>query len=205
MTGTLVYLMEYLTSVKKQFLYYKTLAEKAIDQIEEPLLFCQRNEDSNSIAMIVKHLAGNMLSRWTNVLSSDGEKPWRDRDSEFVNDLDSKAAVIDLWNLGWSCFFNALDTFSNKDLETIIYIRNEGLTVVEAIQRQLAHYPYHIGQMIYIAKELKQGPWKSLSIARNQSKGYNEGKFAKEKGERSFIDAELNKFDKDDQDIGKSA
>ena len=160
--------MDYLSSVKKQFLYYKTLGEKAIEQLEEPQLFFQRNEDSNSIAMIIKHLAGNMLSRWTDVLTTDGEKSWRNRDNEFLNDLTTKASVMDLWNKGWICFFNAIDSFRSSDLDTIIYIRNEGHTLMEAINRQLAHYSYHVGQITYLCKLLKDSEWNSLSIPKKK-------------------------------------
>ena len=119
--------MDYITSVRKQFIYYKTLGEKAIDQLEESQLFIQKNEESNSIAVIISHLAGNMLSRWTDVLTTDGEKPWRNRDAEFENILSSKIEVMNLWNKGWTCLFVALDSLTEKDLDTIIYIRHEGL------------------------------------------------------------------------------
>lgn len=184
----------YLASVKKQFLYYKMLGEKAIDQLEPGQLFQATNEDSNSIATIVKHLHGNMLSRWTDFLNSDGEKVWRTRDAEFENDLTDKSQVMDRWNEGWACLFTALDSLQPEQLSAIIYIRNEGHTVIDAINRQLAHYPYHVGQIVYAAKMLKKGEWQSLSIPKNKSNEYNTGKFAQEKAVRHFTDEELKKL-----------
>ncbi|WP_291286211.1 DUF1572 domain-containing protein [Flavobacterium sp.] len=181
----------YLESVKKQFLYYKMLGEKAIAQLESEQLFVTLNEDTNSIATIVKHVSGNMLSRWTDFLTSDGEKEWRNRDSEFENDLQSKEEVMMSWNKGWDCFFNALNSLEPEQLSDIIYIRNEGHTVIEAINRQLAHYPYHIGQIVFYAKQLKKGDWDSLSIPKNKSGNYNAEKFAKEKEIKNFTDDEL--------------
>ena len=186
----------YLNSVKKQFLYYKMLGEKTMSQLQPEQHFVVVNEDTNSIATIVKHLSGNMLSRWTDFLTTDGEKEWRNRDSEFENDLQTKEAVMALWNKGWDCFLNALDSLQPEQLSTIIYIRNEGHTVVEAINRQLAHYPYHIGQIVFYAKQLKTSDWESLSIPKNKSNSYNETKFAQEKSIRNFTDEELKKIKK---------
>jgi tartrate dehydratase beta subunit/fumarate hydratase class I family protein len=185
----------YLESVKKQFLYYKTLGEKAIDQLEPEQLFVSINEDTNSIATIVKHLSGNMLSRWTDFLSSDGEKEWRNRDSEFDSRFhgNDKEELLNVWNKGWDCFLDALNGLHTEQLSTIIYIRNEGHTVIEAINRQLAHYPYHIGQIVFYAKMLKKSEWTSLSIPKNKSNNYNTDKFSKEKSIRNFTDDELNK------------
>ena len=183
----------YLESVKKQFLYYKMLGEKAIHQLEPEQLFVMVNEDTNSIATIVKHLSGNMLSRWTDFLTTDGEKEWRHRDAEFENDLKTKTEVMQLWDKGWDCFLNALKGLSADQLSEIIYIRNEGHTVVEAINRQLAHYPYHIGQIVFYAKQLKSSAWDSLSIPRNASNSYNADKFSKEKNRKHFTDDEMKK------------
>lgn len=184
----------YLESVKKQFLYYKTIGEKAIEQLEPQQLFIAVNEDTNSIATIIQHISGNMLSRWTDFLTTDGEKEWRNRDSEFETVLQTKEEVLACWNKGWTCFLNALDSLTPEQLTTIIYIRNEGYTVVEAINRQLAHYPYHIGQIVFYAKMLKQSEWNSLSIPKNKSNSYNADKFAKEKSIKNFTDDELNKL-----------
>ena len=186
----------YLDSVKKQFLYYKTLGEKAIDQLETNQLFQSPNEDSNSIAIIMQHLAGNMLSRWTDFLTTDGEKEWRNRDEEFETIIQTKEELIELWNKGWNCFFYALNSLTSSQLDTIIYIRNEGHTVIEAINRQLAHYPYHIGQIVFYAKILKETNWNSLSIPKNDSKKYNSDKFSKEKSIKNFTDEELKKLKK---------
>ena len=184
----------YLESVKKQFLYYKMLGEKAMDQLQPEQLFVQINEDTNSIATIIKHISGNMLSRWTDFLTSDGEKEWRNRDAEFENDLQSKNEVLETWNKGWQVFINTLDSLNPKQLSDIIYIRNEGHTVIEAINRQLAHYPYHVGQIVFYAKQLKNSDWESLSIPKNKSGNYNAEKFAKEKEIKNFTDDELKRL-----------
>jgi hypothetical protein len=184
----------YLESVKKQFLYYKTLGEKAMDQLEPEQLFFAVNEETNSIATLVKHLSGNMLSRWTHFLTTDGEKEWRNRDSEFENDLQSKEEVLALWNKGWECLFTALNGLQPKQLSQIIYIRNEGHSVIEAINRQLAHYPYHIGQIVFYAKQLKNSDWESLSIPKNKSNSYNADKFSQEKSIKNFTDEELKRL-----------
>ncbi len=184
----------YLESVKKQFLYYKTLGEKAMDQLDPEQLFVSINEDTNSIATIVKHLSGNMLSRWTDFLTSDGEKEWRNRDAEFEATIKTKEELLITWNKGWDCFFEALNGLQAEQLSTIIYIRNEGHTVIEAINRQLAHYPYHVGQIVFYAKMLKNSEWTSLSIPKNKSNSYNSEKFSKEKSIRNFTDDELNKL-----------
>jgi len=184
----------YLESVKKQFLYYKTLGEKAMDQLEPEQLFVSINEDTNSIATIVKHLSGNMLSRWSDFLTTDGEKEWRNRDSEFVETIKTKEELLDIWNKGWDCLFEALNGLKADQLSQIIYIRNEGHTVIEAINRQLAHYPYHVGQIVFYAKMLKKNEWTSLSIPKNKSNSYNSVKFSQEKSIRNFTDDELNKL-----------
>jgi len=184
----------YLESIKKQMLYYKTIAEKAIEQLSEEQLFVSVNEDTNSIANIVKHMSGNMISRWTDFLTSDGEKPLRERDVEFESFTTSKEDLLEIWNKGWKCFFNAIDSLQPEQLSQIIYIRNEGQTVLDAINRQLAHYPYHIGQIVFYAKMLKKGDWDSLSIPKNKSNDYNSDKFSKDKSIKHFTDDELEKL-----------
>jgi hypothetical protein len=184
----------YLESVKKQFLYYKMLGEKAMEQLEPEQLFVSTNEDTNSIAVIVKHLSGNMLSRWTDFLTTDGEKETRNRDAEFENDLQTKEEVLTAWNAGWDCFFGALDSLQPEQLSEIIYIRNEGHTIIEAINRQLAHYPYHIGQIVFYAKQLKNSDWDSLSIPKNKSNSYNATKFAQEKTIKNFTEEEFRRL-----------
>jgi hypothetical protein len=184
----------YLESVKKQMLYYKTIAEKAINQLEEEQLFISLNEDTNSIATIMNHMVGNMLSRWTDFLTTDGEKEWRTRDAEFETPIQTKEELLTTWNKGWDCFFNAINTLQPEQLSQIIYIRNEGQTALDAINRQLAHYPYHIGQIVFYAKMLKQKEWTSLSIPKNKSIEYNADKFSKEKTNKHFTDDELKKL-----------
>ncbi len=184
----------YLESVKKQFLYYKMLGEKAMEQLEPEQLFVSINEDTNSIAVIVKHLSGNMLSRWTDFLTTDGEKETRNRDGEFENDLQTKEQVLKVWETGWDCFLGALNSLQPEQLSEIIYIRNEGHTVIEAINRQLAHYPYHIGQIVFYAKQLKNSEWDSLSIPRNKSNSYNADKFAQEKSIKNFTEEEFRRM-----------
>jgi len=174
----------YLTSVIKQFEYYKSLGDKTFEQLTVHELKKQSSDNSNTIATIVKHVSGNMLSRWTNFLNEDGEKPWRQRDSEFIDNLESKEHIIESWNTGWTCLFNAINNLQEGDLNTIVYIRNQGHTVVEAINRQMMHYAYHIGQIVFMAKTIKGTEWQSLSIAKGQSDKYNSEKFSKEKGNR---------------------
>jgi len=184
----------YLESVKKQMLYYKTIAEKAMDQLEEEQLFLAINENTNAISIIIQHMSGNMLSRWIDFLSTDGEKEWRNRDAEFQTTIKTKEELLSLWNKGWDCFFSAINALTIEQLSTIIYIRNEGQTAMDAINRQLAHYPYHIGQIVFYAKMLKQTEWTSLSIPKNNSDSYNADKFSKEKSIKNFTDDELDKL-----------
>lgn len=187
---------DFLRSANRQFLYYKTLGEKAIDQLEPEQLFVSLNDDTNSIATIVKHLHGNMLSRWTDFLTTDGEKEWRNRDGEFesLKEEQTKDTILKQWNEGWACLFNTLNNLTPENLSQIIYIRNEGHTVLEAINRQLAHYPYHVGQMVFYAKILKKSEWTSLSIPKNKSNDYNTDKFSKDKAKKHFTDDELDKL-----------
>lgn len=184
----------YLNSVKKQMLYYKTIAEKAMEQLEDEQLLYSANEDTNSIAIIIQHMAGNMLSRWTNFLTTDGEKEWRNRDAEFEIEISTKQELLQVWEKGWDCFFTAINALHPEQLSQIIYIRNEGQTAMDAINRQLAHYPYHIGQIVFYAKMLKKSDWNSLSIPKNKSQQYNADKFSKEKSQKHFTDDELKKL-----------
>lgn len=185
--------IDYLESIKKQFEYYKMLGEKTFDQLTDEQLFWQYNEDSNSIATIVKHLSGNMLSRWANFLTTDGEKEWRNRDSEFENDIKNKTELITKWNEGWSCLFKAIESINPENFNTLIYIRNQGHTITEALNRQLAHYPYHIGQIVFIGKMVCHDQWISLSIPKGDSKSYNKEAFSKPKKKGHFTDESLNK------------
>ena len=178
----------YLSSVKKQFEYYKSLGDKTFNQLSDKDFFVHLREDGNSIAIIVKHIVGNMLSRWTNFLTEDGEKSWRNRDDEFVNTFKTKEEIILNWEKGWQCLFNVLEPLESKDLEKIIYIRNQGHTVIEAINRQLCHYSYHIGQIVFLGIQIKNGNWESLSIPKNQSKNYNKEKFEQQKTKKHFTE-----------------
>ena len=176
----------YLESARKQFEYYKTLGERSIAQLSDEALFWQYNPESNSIGIIVKHLWGNMLSRWTDFLTADGEKEWRQREAEFDADIKDRQELMEKWNAGWACLFTALDSLNEDNFGTTIYIRNMGHTVVEAINRQMAHYAYHVGQMAYIARMIKGADWQSLSIPRGESAAYNQAKFAKPKHREHF-------------------
>ena len=187
----------YLTSVRKQFLYYKQLGEKAMDQVSDKNLFETFGPTGNSIAIIVKHLWGNMLSRWTDFLTTDGEKEWRDRDSEFLNSMNTREEVLKMWEAGWSCLMQALDSINDNDLQRIVYIRNEGHTIMEAIHRQLAHYPYHVGQIIFAAKIFSGNSWESLSIPVGKSKEFNAEKFSNPKTRHHFTDDYLTSPEKD--------
>ena len=183
---------DFLISARKQFEYYKMLGDKTFAQLTEEQLFWQFNNESNSISTIVKHLWGNMLSRWTDFLTSDGEKEWRNRDAEFDNDIYNRQELLDKWNAGWTCLFEALDSLKEEDLQKEIYIRNMGHSVVEAINRQLAHYPYHIGQIVFIGKMVCDANWTSLSIPKGNSNAYNADKFSKPKRKEHFTNELLN-------------
>lgn len=186
--------MNYLENTRNLFLYYKQLGDKTIAQLDNEQLFWKNAKDENSIATIVKHLSGNMLSRWTDFLTSDGEKTWRNRDDEFEDaSLKNRADVLACWEKGWTCLFDAINPLEDKDLNHIVYIRNQGHTVVEAMNRQLGHYAYHVGQIVLMGKWQKGDNWQSLSIAKGQSKAYNQEKFAQEKERGHFTKEFLNK------------
>jgi hypothetical protein len=169
----------FLQSAIRRVAYYKDLGDKTFAQISEADFYFTPNKENNSIAIIIQHVAGNMLSRWTDFLTSDGEKEWRNRDTEFEAQQLSHQQLTDLWEKGWSCFLSALQQLTPDDLLKPIYIRKEGLMVINAINRQLAHYPYHVGQIVYIAKIIKDNQWQSLSIAKGNSKQYNQQLFDK--------------------------
>jgi hypothetical protein len=187
--------LQYLDSARRQFMMYKQLGEKAMAQLDEQELNWQANEDSNSIANIVKHMWGNMLSRWTDVLTTDGEKPWRQRDAEFEHESYDRIALMKKWDEGWQCLFNALNSITDEDLNRVVYIRNEGHTILEAINRQIAHYSYHVGQIVYISKLRVKHEWHTLSIPRHKSADYNAEKFSQDKEQRHFTDEWLEKKD----------
>jgi Protein of unknown function (DUF1572) len=183
----------FLPSATAQFQYYKLLGEKTFGQLTDEQLFWQYNDESNSVAIIIKHMVGNMLSRWTDFLTTDGEKENRNREAEFENDVITKETLLALWNKGWKCLFDALVSITEDDLKREIFIRNQGHTVVEAINRQLAHYPYHIGQIVFIGKMLCNTNWNSLSIPKGNSQRYNEEKFAMPKHREHFTEEHISK------------
>ena len=164
----------FLQDAIKRLKYYKTLGDKTFDQLKEEDFFFQPSGESNSIAVIIQHLYGNMLSRWTNFLTEDGEKEWRKRDAEFEAMDCSKQDIISFWNTGWDCLLNTLTGLTAEDLTKTIYIRTEPLNVADAILRQLAHYPYHVGQIVYLGRLIKDKEWQSLSIPKGESNQFNQ-------------------------------
>ena len=153
---------------------YKKLADKAIAQLKDEEFFVALDEEANSVAVIMKHMAGNMFSRWTDFLTTDGEKPNRNRDMEFVMEANtSKDDMLDYWERGWACVFAAIEPLKPEDFESKVKIRGEEHTIVQAINRQLMHYSYHIGQIVFIAKHFRSTEWSSLSIPRNRSGDFN--------------------------------
>ncbi len=166
------------------FRYYKKLGESAMAQVSDEQLLAVLDPEMNSIAQIVKHMAGNMRSRWTDFLASDGEKPDRHRDSEFEEPPATRVAMMKLWEAGWSCVFNALEPLGPTDAGRKVTIRGEAHSVMQAVNRQLAHYAYHVGQIVFLAKHLQHANWKSLSIPRNQSAKFNQRVAAGEASQR---------------------
>jgi len=177
-----------LSSTIKLLEYYKQLADKSFAQLEDQALFWQYNDESNSIAIIVNHICGNMLSRWTDFLSSDGEKEWRNRDQEFEQNIKTRDQLLQQWEDAWKVFFDALRQINAENIDQEIYIRNKAHTIHEAIQRQLAHYASHIGQIIYIAKMASAQKWTSLSIPKGASKEFNKKAFETPKRKEHFTD-----------------
>jgi uncharacterized protein DUF1572 len=163
----------YMEDSLELFRYYKKLAERAIDQVSDGQLFAAPDEESNSIAIVVKHMTGNMRSRWTDFLTTDGEKPDRNRDSEFVQPPDTREKLLQTWEEGWTTVFSALQPLSDADLGRTVTIRGEAHSVMQAINRQLAHYAYHVGQIVLLAKHFTQDRWQSLTIPRNRSAEFN--------------------------------
>jgi hypothetical protein len=178
----------YLAGIRKQFEYYKLLGDRTFQQLEDEDLLWQYNEASNPIAVMVNHLWGNMMSRWTNFLTTDGEKEWRQRDQEFEDVIRTREQMINKWNEGWACLFNALDSVNEDNFNTRVYIRNQGHSIPDAINRQLAHYAYHIGQIVYVGRMIKNSEWTSLSIPKGQSAAFNTSKFSRPKHKAHFTD-----------------
>lgn len=164
----------YIDSINKIFLQYKTLAEKSFSQLSDAEIMIIPAPESNSVALIVKHTHGNMLSRWTDFYTTDGEKEWRKRDDEFENGYTTKTELLKDWEAGWACLFAITNKLTAADLSKIIYIRGEAHLVLDAINRQIAHYSYHVGQIVFLAKLIKQANWNSLSIPKGQSKQFND-------------------------------
>jgi hypothetical protein len=164
----------FLKDAIKRFKSYKELGDKTFEQITEEAVFYQPNAASNSIAVIVQHMYGNMLSRWTNFLTEDGEKEWRKRDAEFEVISCSKSDILSFWNEGWACLFKTLESLTPEDLTKTVTIRTEPLLVYDAILRQLAHYPYHVGQIVYLGRLSRNEEWVSLSIPKGNSSQYLE-------------------------------
>lgn len=174
----------YLTDSIALFHHYKCLAERSMAQVADDQLFLAVDVESNSIAILVKHMAGNMLSRWTDFLTTDGEKPTRHRDQEFVDPPATREALMDLWERGWQCVFDALQPLTDNDLSRTVTIRGEAHSVLQAINRQVAHYSYHAGQIVFLAKHLGHENWTALTVPRNQSQEFNRKVAAGEASQR---------------------
>ncbi|MRG87763.1 DUF1572 family protein [Salinibacillus xinjiangensis] len=172
---------EYLRIVVERFNSVKRLGDRTLEQLSEQELHWSPNEESNSVAIIIKHMSGNMISRWTDIFTSDGEKEYRNRDDEFIDDIASKTALTNVWEQGWQTLMATLDGLQEQDLLKSIYIRGERHIVIEAIERQMAHYAYHVGQMVYIGKQLKTSNWESLSIPKGKSEEYLQQKLDQHK------------------------
>jgi hypothetical protein len=164
----------YLDDSLSLFRYYKKIAGAAMEQVSDEQLWAVLDSEMNSIALIVKHMSGNMRSRWTDFLTSDGEKPDRNRDTEFVNPPSDRQALLTMWESGWSLLFSALEPLSPEDMTRKVYIRGEAHSVMQAINRQIAHYAYHCGQIVFLAKHLQHAQWKTLSVPRGQSAKFNQ-------------------------------
>jgi len=184
---------DHLESSRKQFNYYRQLGDKTIAQLSDAELIKEPVEGVNSVAIIVKHIWGNMMSRWTDFLSSDGEKEWRAREAEFEDEGMNRALIEQRWNEGWETLFSALDSINDSNYTELAYIRNQGHTITEAINRQLCHYAYHVGQIVFIGKMAKGEEWQSLSIPKGGSAGFNAAHFSKEKGRGHFTDELMDK------------
>jgi len=171
------YQENYIKSATFEFERYKTLGDKTFAQLDEKDIYCTLTETDNSIAIIVKHMVGNMLSRWTNFLTEDGEKLWRNREYEFQDAYQSKKEMTQAWENGWQCLFNALKSINSENFDSEIKIRNEAHTIFEAVNRQLAHYANHVGQIVLLGKMMKGKEWVSLSISKGASEAFNKEKF----------------------------
>lgn len=180
---------DYLSSVKRQFEYYKALGDKTFNQLNDEQIFEEVLEGTNSVAIIAKHIAGNQLSRWTDFWTTDGEKDWRHRETEFeLLDIQTRDDLITKWESGWSCLFKAIESIDSTNFNNLVYIRNMGHTIPDAVNRQLCHYSYHVGQMVFLGKLIKGDDWVSLSIPKGKSDSYNQDKFGKPKTKKHFTE-----------------
>ena len=168
--------LNFIESARKEFAYYRNLGDRTFAQLADADLLRTDRPGTNSIAVIVNHLHGNMLSRWTDFLTTDGEKEWRTRDAEFEGTITTREELIKRWNEGWDRLFQALEPLTMADMDRIVHIRNEPHTVAQAITRQLAHVPYHVGQIVHLGKHYRGEDFKSLSIPKGGSKDFNAGK-----------------------------
>ena len=183
----------FLEDALKSFRDYKKLAEGALEQLDDAEFFRAIDDESNTIAVNMKHMAGNMLSRWTDFLTTDGEKANRERDMEFVMLPETtRADMVEFWERGWRCLFAAVEPLTADDLMRIVKIRGQDHTVVQAINRQIAHYAYHVGQIVYLAKHFKSSNWQTLSVPKNRSAEFN--KYLEEKV-KSGTSADAGRFD----------
>lgn len=170
------YTTHYLKSARFEFERYKTLGDKTFVQLSDMDIHWKYREETNSIALIVKHMVGNMLSRWTNFLTEDGEKPWRNRETEFTDPYPDKDAMLSAWEKGWQCLFDALDSVNEHNFNAPILIRSEKHSIVEAVHRQLAHYANHAGQLVLLGTMIKGPDWISPSIPKGGSESFNKTK-----------------------------
>ncbi|MGD0736923.1 MAG: DUF1572 domain-containing protein [Terracidiphilus sp.] len=174
----------YIEDALAVFRHYKKLADRAIEQVTDEQLFAALDQEANSIAIVVKHMTGNMRSRWSNFLTTDGEKPSRNRDMEFIDPPATREALLAAWEEGWAEMFHALEPLTDADLGRTVTIRGEAHSVMQAINRQLAHYPYHVGQIVLLAKHFACDHWQSLSVPRNKSAEFNRKVAAGEASQR---------------------
>lgn len=179
---------DFLKSFRAQFFYYKALAEKSVSQLDDWQFFLQLDETNNSAALLISHLNGNMISRWTNFQTEDGEKEWRQRDGEFEIRNRSREELMAAWEKAWQIVEKELEPLTEEDLSKIVYIRNEGHTIMEAMFRQSNHLAYHVGQIVHQAKLLKKNEFENQSIPKGKSEEYNAKKLAEKKGIRNFTE-----------------
>jgi len=179
-----------LDGTARLFKYYKMLTEKTVMQLTDEELHHTPSNELNSVAVLMKHISGNLISRWVNFRAEDGEKPWRNRDSEFIDDITSRKELLGRWEKGWDVLFESLHSIENDELNDIIYIRNEGHTILEAVERQLAHVAYHTGQIVMLAKWMRGENWETLTIPKGKTEDFNQEKFSQPKS-RGFYKGRL--------------